>query len=152
MQVKDGKVELYYTLPALKKQETIAACIPHNVIPNALVTNICNLIMQVQFDTSNYTSNHMELILPVFFLAFELFDSVPQFLPLPKPIDDLSCLPEPILNLLLEFSQSALFSCIMVANNLQVHELLDIFSATVAAMIKGKSPEEIRLLFNIKVC
>jgi S-phase kinase-associated protein 1 len=39
---------------------------------------------------------------------------------------------------------------LQAANYLDIKELLDLTCQTVADMIKGKSPEEIRTTFNIK--
>ncbi|XP_026432627.1 SKP1-like protein 1B [Papaver somniferum] len=46
--------------------------------------------------------------------------------------------------------QSTLFDLILASNYLNVKELLDLTCQTVADMIKGKSPKEIRKTFNIK--
>ncbi|KAI3977956.1 hypothetical protein MKX01_032333 [Papaver californicum] len=46
--------------------------------------------------------------------------------------------------------QAILSSLIMAANYLNIRNLLDLTCQTVADMIKGKSPEEIRKTFNIK--
>jgi len=46
--------------------------------------------------------------------------------------------------------QAALFEMILAANYLSIQSLLDLTCKTVANMIKGKTPEEIRLTFNIK--
>ncbi|KAH9613170.1 hypothetical protein KSS87_022154, partial [Heliosperma pusillum] len=45
--------------------------------------------------------------------------------------------------------QSTLFDLILAANYLNIQNLLDLTCQTVADMIKGKTPEEIRKTFNI---
>jgi len=50
----------------------------------------------------------------------------------------------------LKVDQGTLFEIILAANYLDVKGLLDVTCKTVANMIKGKSPEEIRRTFNIK--
>jgi S-phase kinase-associated protein 1 len=46
--------------------------------------------------------------------------------------------------------QEMLFEIILAANYLDIKPLLDVGCKTVANMIKGKSPEEIRKTFNIQ--
>jgi S-phase kinase-associated protein 1 len=48
-----------------------------------------------------------------------------------------------------EIDQETLFELILAANFLDIKPLLDLTCKTVANMIKGKSPEEIRKTFNI---
>ncbi|XP_047333016.1 SKP1-like protein 1B [Impatiens glandulifera] len=50
----------------------------------------------------------------------------------------------------LQVDQGTLFDLIMASNYLEIQELLDLACETVASMIKGKKPEEIRKMFNIK--
>ena len=48
-----------------------------------------------------------------------------------------------------EIDQEMLFECILAANYMDIKSLLDLTCAKVAALIKGKTPEEIRKTFNI---
>jgi len=50
----------------------------------------------------------------------------------------------------LKVDQGTLFEIILAANYLDIKGLLDVTCKTVANMIKGKSPEQIRSTFNIK--
>lgn len=50
----------------------------------------------------------------------------------------------------LKVDQGTLFELILAANYLDMKGLLDVCCKTVANMIKGKSPEEIRRTFNIR--
>lgn len=49
-----------------------------------------------------------------------------------------------------QVDQSTLFEMILTANSVSIKPLLDLTCKTVANMIKGKTPEEIRNTFNIK--
>ena len=53
-------------------------------------------------------------------------------------------------NIVTGVDQSTLFELILAANYLDVKPLLELGCKTVADMIKGKSPDEIRATFNIK--
>lgn len=50
----------------------------------------------------------------------------------------------------IQVDQEMLFEIILAANYLDIKPLLDVGCKTVANMIKGKTPEEIRKLFNIQ--
>ncbi|KAL5729022.1 suppressor of kinetochore protein mutant [Ranunculus cassubicifolius] len=50
----------------------------------------------------------------------------------------------------MKIDQAVLFYLIMAANYLNVKGLLDLTCQTVADMIKGKTPEEIRKTFGIE--
>ncbi|VEL23905.1 unnamed protein product [Protopolystoma xenopodis] len=50
----------------------------------------------------------------------------------------------------LRVDQGTLFELILAANYLDIRGLLDVCCKSVASMIKGKTPEEIRKTFNIK--
>eukprot|EP01005_Ploeotia_sp_CARIB1_P001387 NODE_321_length_950_cov_870.095990_g314_i0.p1 GENE.NODE_321_length_950_cov_870.095990_g314_i0~~NODE_321_length_950_cov_870.095990_g314_i0.p1 ORF type:complete len:189 (-),score=52.16 NODE_321_length_950_cov_870.095990_g314_i0:303-869(-) len=49
-----------------------------------------------------------------------------------------------------EKQHELLIDCIMAANFLNIKDMLDLTCAAVASMIKGKTPEQIRALFNIE--
>ncbi|XP_057559588.1 S-phase kinase-associated protein 1-like [Hippopotamus amphibius kiboko] len=51
---------------------------------------------------------------------------------------------------ILKVDQGTLFELILAANYLDIKGLLDVTCKTVASMIKGKTPEEIRKTFNSK--
>eukprot|EP00793_Prasinoderma_coloniale_P003038 PRCOL_00006505-RA len=53
-------------------------------------------------------------------------------------------------NKFVEVEQSTLFELILAANYLNIKSLLDLTCRTVANMIKGKTPQEIRDTFSIK--
>ncbi|KAB1204055.1 SKP1-like protein 1B [Morella rubra] len=71
----------------------------------------------------------------------------------PKTEDRSTSLDEDLKTWDLEFvkvDQATLFDLILAANYLNIKSLLDLTCQTVADMIKGKTPEEIRKTFNIK--
>ena len=49
----------------------------------------------------------------------------------------------------INLDQDVIFDLILAANYMDIKPLLDLTCATVASMIKGKTPEEIRRTFNI---
>ncbi|KAK4340480.1 hypothetical protein RND71_041942 [Anisodus tanguticus] len=51
---------------------------------------------------------------------------------------------------LVKVDKGTLFDLILAANYLNIKSLLDLTCQTLADMIKGKTPEEIRKTFNIK--
>ena len=50
----------------------------------------------------------------------------------------------------LKVEQATLFQLILAANYLEIEGLLEVSCRTVANMIKGKRPEDIRKVFNVK--
>ena len=50
----------------------------------------------------------------------------------------------------IKVDQGMLFSLILAANYLKIDGLLDLATSTVSNMIRGKSPKEIRQMFNIR--
>ncbi|KAL3677581.1 hypothetical protein R1sor_027529 [Riccia sorocarpa] len=71
-----------------------------------------------------------------------------------KSSDDKPATPEDEIKLwdadFVKVDQATLFDLILAANYLNIKNLLDLTCQTVADMIKGKTPEEIRKTFNIK--
>ncbi|XP_024362290.1 SKP1-like protein 1A [Physcomitrium patens] len=71
-----------------------------------------------------------------------------------KPSDDKQATPEEEIKAwdadFVKVDQATLFDLILAANYLNIKNLLDLTCQTVADMIKGKTPEEIRKTFNIK--
>ena len=59
-------------------------------------------------------------------------------------------MPKPYADLVNALEQNMMFELIMAANYLDIPPLLDLASAKVASLIKGKTPEEIRQTFNIR--
>jgi len=49
----------------------------------------------------------------------------------------------------IQVDQSTLFHIILAANYLDIHDLIELACKTVAEMIRGKKPEQIRAEFNI---
>jgi len=75
-----------------------------------------------------------------------------DYKPPPKPlttnkISDLTS--EWYAKFMTQFDHETLFEIILGANFMNIKPLLDLSCATVASMIKGKTPEEIRTTFNI---
>jgi|UniRef100_A0ACD5Y907 S-phase kinase-associated protein 1 len=76
--------------------------------------------------------------------------------PAPAAADSSSAAPAPAEDLknwdaeFVKVDQATLFDLILAANYLNIKGLLDLTCQTVADMIKGKTPEEIRKTFNIK--
>jgi len=73
--------------------------------------------------------------------------------PAPALTDDRARLDEPIDAWDQEFCKvdlNTIFELILAANYLDIHQLLDVTCKSIANIIKGKSPEEIRKIFNIK--
>ncbi|THG98680.1 hypothetical protein EW026_g3537 [Hermanssonia centrifuga] len=64
----------------------------------------------------------------------------------PIPLPNVS---SSVLKKFITVDQEMLFEIILAANYLDIKPLLDVGCKTVANMIKGKTPEEIRKLFNI---
>uniref|UniRef100_M8BLP8 SKP1-like protein n=1 Tax=Aegilops tauschii TaxID=37682 RepID=M8BLP8_AEGTA len=64
----------------------------------------------------------------------------------PAPAEDLKSFDADFVKV----DQATLFALILAANYLNIKGLLDLTCQTVADMIKGKTPEEIRKTFNIK--
>ena len=77
----------------------------------------------------------------------------PTAVPEDNKDEDEPCRTDDIIEWDLEFckvDQPTLFELVLAANYLDIKELLDLTCKTIANMIKGKTPEEIRKTFNIK--
>ena len=79
---------------------------------------------------------------------------LPRLLPVPiaKPLSSSNpqdFLPPICSTFIQGLSQEELFEVILISNQLELSDLLDIGSAAVASMIRGRTPEEIRTMFNI---
>jgi len=49
-------------------------------------------------------------------------------------------------------NNDTLFELILAANYLDIKPLLDLGCKTVASMIRGKTPQQIRDMFNVRIC
>lgn len=91
--------------------------------------------------------------IPLHNVTKKILEKVYQFChyyqPLPREGDELKR-DETWEKKFVEMDHATLFELILAANYLDIKPLLDLTCKTVAEMIKGKSPEEIRKTFNIK--
>lgn len=132
LQSQDGQ-EFKVELKVIKMSETIKSVI-EDVEDNEPVPlpNVTGKILAKVLEYAKYHSEHPELD------KKEKKDE--------KRTDD-------IIGWDLDFckvDQPTLFELILAANYLDIQDLLDLTCKTVANMIKGKTPEEIRKTFNIK--
>ena len=67
-----------------------------------------------------------------------------------KSVDERDHVSKRWTNELMHMDQTLLFDMILAANYLNIKPLLDLSCKTVANMIKGRTPEEIRHIFGIK--
>lgn len=91
--------------------------------------------------------------IPLHNVTMKILEKVAQYcryrVALPREGDEIKCNAE-WEKKFVEMDQATLFELILAANYLDIKPLLDLTCKTVAEMIKGKSPEEIRVTFNIK--
>lgn len=83
-------------------------------------------------------------------------ENVIEYLTTLMPVDEPKQKPEEedkdkkVMDHYAKMDQTTLFEMILAANYLEIKVLLDVLCKTVANMIKGKNPEEIRKTFNVE--
>eukprot|EP00250_Pteridium_aquilinum_P035040 c8508_g1_i1 orf=379-858(-) len=100
-----------------------------------------------------------ESVIPLLNVSSKILSKVIEYcryhaLEVPKSSDDKPALSEEDVKHwdaeFVKVDQATLFDLILAANYLNIKNLLDLTCQSVADMIKGKTPEEIRKTFNIK--
>jgi len=133
---------------------------PHLVSHVFLIRTLMNQIIKNNYtDDEDDTANNIEFPLPN--VKAEVLKKVLEFCEhylaepmteIEKPLksQNMSDVVQKWYADFVNVEQVLLFELILAANYLDIKPLLDLTCATVASMIKGKSPEDIRATFNIK--
>jgi S-phase kinase-associated protein 1 len=116
---------------------------------NHCATEPMNEIEKVRSPSSTH-SRSLQLYLDFLHLT-HLFitSSSPLYLPQPLKSANMAEVVQDWYARFVAVEQETLFELILAANYMDIKPLLDLTCATVASMIKGKTPEEIRKTFNI---
>jgi S-phase kinase-associated protein 1 len=101
-----------------------------------------NVVLKVPFSLSTIENA----------LSFAIYHSIDPLREIEKPLrsSDMSDLVQPwYADFLSRLTQEQIFDVILLSNMILFETLKTLACATVASMIKGKTPEQIRTLFNI---
>lgn len=109
----------------------------------------------IQSDTIKYMiedlgDNCLEMVIPLHNVTEEILLKIIEYCTyhsVERDEDELNAWDQTYMDSL---NQTMLFEIILASNYLDVKALLDLMCQKVASMMQGKTPEEIRVMFNIK--